>query len=112
MTYYLLLISMKIGDIKLGVVKYQDRYYLCENKVALKSFLKNPYYYLDKIRKLILNQPEYLMLLNHHKDEVFSLHSVYLFPSPANPQVYQQYLQDIYYSSNGGRKFKSKCDAR
>ena len=100
---------MMIGDIQLGIVKYKERFYICENKIALKAFLKNPSYFIERVKKLILIQPEYLMLLNQSQDEQFYYTYMYLFPSPNNPQIYQEYIERVYTASR--RKFKIKCDA-
>jgi len=55
------------GDVELGLVRYQNRFFLCENADALQLFMKNPSNCLDKIRKLALRQPELIDLLDLRK---------------------------------------------
>lgn len=99
------------GNIQLGVLQYQKQYYMFDNTSAIKAFVKNPSYYLEKVQKLILAQPEYLLLLNQSNSEKFQSISSYLFPSPssADPRAYEEFLNKV--STSVNKMHKVKCDA-
>lgn len=102
--------SLIQGNIHLGIIQYQQKHYLCESSAAIKAFVKNPSYYLEKIQNLIIFQPEYLLLLNQIDSEKFENISGYLFPSPyADNKVYEDYLNKV--SSGVNKLHKVKCDA-
>lgn len=51
------------GKPNLGVVRYDNMYFVCDHEVALKAFIRNPDYYLNQIRMKALHHPEYIHLL-------------------------------------------------
>ena len=51
------------GKPGLGVVSYQNMYYVCEHAKAIASFMLDPEYYLMDIRARSLKNPEYIHLL-------------------------------------------------
>lgn len=51
------------GKPALGVVRYDNLYYVCEHVKAMKSFMEDPKYYLKSIRARALGNPEYIHLL-------------------------------------------------
>ena len=51
------------GKPALGVVRYNNLYYVCEHVKAMKSFMEDPKYYLKSIRARALGNPEYIHLL-------------------------------------------------
>jgi len=51
------------GKPSLGVVRYNNSYYVCDHNIALTAFLRNPDSYLDDIKRRVVNQPEYIHLL-------------------------------------------------
>ena len=51
------------GKPALGVVRYENMYYVCEHVKAMKSFMEDPEYYLKSIRARALGNPEYIHLL-------------------------------------------------
>ena len=51
------------GKPGLGVVRYQNMYYVCEHAKAIASFMLDPEYYLIDIRARSLKNPEYIHLL-------------------------------------------------
>ena len=55
------------GKPALGVVRYDNMYFVCENAVAIDEFLKNPEYYLLEIRQRGLQHPEFIHLLRLEK---------------------------------------------
>ena len=55
------------GKPALGVVRYDNMYFVCDNAVALDEFIKNPEFYLGDIRQRGVNHPEYIYLLRLEK---------------------------------------------
>lgn len=55
------------GKPNLGVVRYENMYYVCDHEAGLRAFIQNPSYYLNIIREKALNNPEYINLLRMHK---------------------------------------------
>ena len=51
------------GKPALGVVRYQDMYYVCEHAKAISSFMLDPERYLQNIRARSIQNPEYIHLL-------------------------------------------------
>jgi hypothetical protein len=51
------------GKPALGVIRYENMYYVCDHVKAMKSFMENPEYYLKAIRMKALSNPEYIHLL-------------------------------------------------
>jgi hypothetical protein len=51
------------GKPSLGVIRYNNSYYVCDHNIALTAFLRNPDFYLDDIKKRAYSQPEYIHLL-------------------------------------------------
>ena len=51
------------GKPALGIVRYENMYYVCDHAVAIKAFMKNPEHYLLKIKERALRNPEYIHLL-------------------------------------------------
>ena len=51
------------GKPALGVVRYENMYYVCEHVKAMKNFMSDPEYYLKAIRAKALGNPEYIHLL-------------------------------------------------
>ena len=51
------------GKPALGVVRYENMYYVCEHVQGMKSFMEDPEYYLRNIRTRALGNPEYIHLL-------------------------------------------------
>lgn len=51
------------GKPALGVVRYDNIYYVCQHVQAMKSFMEDPEYYLKQIRLKALTNPEYIHLL-------------------------------------------------
>jgi len=51
------------GKPALGIVRYQNLYYVCDHNIAIKAFIRNPDYFLKDIRQRALRNPEYIHLL-------------------------------------------------
>jgi hypothetical protein len=51
------------GKPALGVVRYENLYYVCEHKIAIKAFMTDPDEYLHKIISITQKCPEYIHLL-------------------------------------------------
>ena len=51
------------GKPNLGVVRYNNAYFVCDHNIALAAFLKNPEHYLSEIKNRVSNSPEYIHLL-------------------------------------------------
>ena len=51
------------GKPNLGVVRYDNMYFVCDHDQGLHAFMKNPDYYLNAIRQRALHHPEYIHLL-------------------------------------------------
>lgn len=51
------------GKPALGVVRYDNMYYVCEHVHALRSFMERPDYFLKSIRIKAIENPEYIHLL-------------------------------------------------
>lgn len=51
------------GKPALGVVRYENMYYVCEHTKGMKYFMEDPEYYLKSIRTRALGNPEYIHLL-------------------------------------------------
>ena len=51
------------GRPALGVIRFENLYYVCEHKVAVKAFMANPSEYVQKIRDRAAKNPEYIHLL-------------------------------------------------
>ena len=51
------------GKPNLGVVRYDNMYFVCDHEQGLHAFMKNPDYYLNQIRLRALHHPEYIHLL-------------------------------------------------
>ena len=51
------------GKPNLGVVRYDNMYFVCDHEQGLHSFMRNPDYYLNQVRFRALHHPEYIHLL-------------------------------------------------
>lgn len=51
------------GKPALGVIRYENAYYVCDHEIAVRDFMKYPEYYLKKLRERVLQSPEYIHLL-------------------------------------------------
>ena len=51
------------GKPNLGVVRYDNMYFVCDHDTAAHAFMKNPDYCLNQIRHRALHHPEYIHLL-------------------------------------------------
>lgn len=51
------------GKPSLGVIRYNNLYYVCEHKIAIKAFMNDPNGYLEKILDISSKCPEYIHLL-------------------------------------------------
>jgi len=51
------------GKPNLGVVRYDNMYFVCDHEQAVHAFMKNPDYYLNQVRHRALHHPEYIHLL-------------------------------------------------
>mmetsp|Transcript_15434 Transcript_15434/g.23290 ORF Transcript_15434/g.23290 Transcript_15434/m.23290 type:complete len:740 (-) Transcript_15434:175-2394(-) len=51
------------GKPALGVIRYENLYYVCEHKVAIKAFMDDPAYHIKKIKETAQKSPEYIHLL-------------------------------------------------
>lgn len=51
------------GKPALGVIRYENAYYVCDHELAVKDFMMYPEYYLKKLRERVLQCPEYIHLL-------------------------------------------------
>lgn len=51
------------GKPNLGVVRYNNAYYVCDHNVALTAFLKDPELHLTNIKARVVAFPEYIHLL-------------------------------------------------
>jgi hypothetical protein len=59
-----LLIPGKPG---LGIVRFENQYYVFDHALGIKSFMQNPQHYLTSIRNRALRSPEYIHLLRLQK---------------------------------------------
>jgi hypothetical protein len=55
------------GKPSLGIVRYENQYYVCDHVMALQAFMKKPEYYLNAIRERALKNPEFIHLLRLQK---------------------------------------------
>lgn len=51
------------GKPALGVVRFDNMYYVCDHVAGLRAFLQNPRYYLDELRERVMANPEFIHLL-------------------------------------------------
>lgn len=51
------------GKPSLGIVRYNNLYYVCDHAVAIRQFMKDPDRYLAAIKERALKNPEYIHLL-------------------------------------------------
>jgi hypothetical protein len=51
------------GKPALGVIKYENLYYVCEHAEAIRAFISDPMYYLDRIKTRACKNPEFIHLL-------------------------------------------------
>jgi hypothetical protein len=51
------------GKPSLGVIRYENAYYVCDHELAVRDFMNFPEYYLKKLRERVLMCPEYIHLL-------------------------------------------------
>ena len=51
------------GKPALGIIRYQNLYFVCDHSVGIKAFIRNPDFYLKDIRQRALRNPEYIHLL-------------------------------------------------
>jgi len=51
------------GKPNLGVVRYDNMYFVCDHEQGVHAFMKNPDYYLNQVRHRALHHPEYIHLL-------------------------------------------------
>ena len=51
------------GKPSLGVVRYNNCYFVCDHNVGLTAFLKDPEFYINSIKTRVVNNPEYIHLL-------------------------------------------------
>jgi Domain of unknown function len=79
------------GKPALGVIRYENMYYVCEHVKAIKAFMESPEYYLKNIRARALASPEYIHLLRLQR----------LFPSASIARLLEQ--DDCESSSSHGR---------
>jgi hypothetical protein len=55
------------GKPGLGVIRYDNMYFVCDHAVAIEEFIRNPEFYLDEIRSRGLHHPEFIYLLRLEK---------------------------------------------
>jgi len=55
------------GKPALGVIRYDNMYFVCDHAVAIEEFMRNPEFYLDEIRARGLHHPEFIYLLRLEK---------------------------------------------
>lgn len=55
------------GKPSLGIVRYENQYYVCDHIMAIKAFMEKPEYYLNAIKTRALKNPEFIHLLNLQK---------------------------------------------
>jgi hypothetical protein len=55
------------GKPALGIVRFQNLYYVCDHEIALRAFLTDPESYLTQIKDRALRNPEYIHLLRLHR---------------------------------------------
>jgi hypothetical protein len=55
------------GKPSLGIVRYENQYYVCDHIMAVQAFMKKPEYYLSQIRERALRNPEFIHLLRLQK---------------------------------------------
>jgi hypothetical protein len=55
------------GKPALGVVRFDNLYYVFDHAVGVKQFMERPDYYLGKIKERALTNPEYIHLLRLHR---------------------------------------------
>lgn len=55
------------GKPALGVIRYDNMYFVCDHAVAIEEFMRNPEFYLTDIRTRGLTSPEYIYLLRLEK---------------------------------------------
>lgn len=79
------------GKPALGVIRYENMYYVCEHVKAIKAFMEAPEYYLKNIRARALASPEYIHLLRLQR----------LFPSASIAKLLER--DDSESSSSHGR---------
>ena len=51
------------GKPALGVARYDNMYFVCDHERGLTSFVRDPEYYLTKVREFSLKNPEFIHLL-------------------------------------------------
>jgi hypothetical protein len=51
------------GKPSLGVIRYENLFYVCEHKIAIKAFMTDPEEYLQQILRITQRCPEYIHLL-------------------------------------------------
>lgn len=52
------------GKPALGVIRFENMYFVCDHELGITSFLKDPDYYLDSIKDMALRSPEFIHLLH------------------------------------------------
>lgn len=55
------------GKPSLGIVRYDNMYYVFDHPLSIKAFMENPTKYLSAIRERALRNPEFINLLRLHK---------------------------------------------
>lgn len=51
------------GKPNLGVVRFDNMYYVCDHEAGLRAFIQNPQHYLDAIKDRVVKNPEYIHIL-------------------------------------------------
>lgn len=52
------------GKPALGVIRFENMYFVCDHELAMTSFLKDPDFYLDSIKDMAARSPEFIHLLH------------------------------------------------
>ena len=55
------------GKPALGIVSYENLYYVCDHEVGIRAFMTQPDVYLAQIKERALRNPEYIHLLRLHR---------------------------------------------
>lgn len=73
------------GKPSLGIIRYENQYYVCDHLPAVQAFMKKPEYYLSSIRERAFKNPEFIHLLRLQK----------WFPTASIAKLLQRHEQEI-----------------
>lgn len=82
------------GKPSLGIIRYDNLYYVCDHVLAIKAFMSDPEKYLTKIRNRALDNPEYIHLLRLQR----------WFPTASIARLLK--LQEVSLENNNGPRKK------